>query len=736
VEALLLKYGYVVLFLGVAVEGEAFLLAAALLVSRGYFRLPLVILVAIAANTAADQVYYALARARGRAWLERRYGENPRYQRVVAAVSRHGAWLLLLSRFAFGFRILIPAACGALGMRRRTFIPVNVLAGVLWAVPTALLGYYAGGALESVLRGLRHYEVAIAAAVILVPVAYAAARRLGRVLSPRELRPGDLHAVVPLAMALMGVLNLLSAIVPRTPDTIAVLDDWLPLAVIQRSRPPMLFAGIALLQVTRNLARRKALAWWIAVGALGVSFVSHVGRAIDLHHSLVAGLLLAYLVAFRRRFNARSDPGSLRRGLLMAPVVVAVVLVYGWLGLRDLEEQFRWPAGSTALSESFWNGVAIVETDLQPTSELAARFLGSLQIAGWLARLYLLALVLRAVVLRVRLEVPFEEVERLFRAHGRHSLAAFAAQDDKHHLLVARGRALMAYAVRAGVALACGDPLAPDDAFDAAADEFVQQCRRNGWVPCVYQAAEERLPVYQRLGLRALKIAEEAVIDLPGFSLAGGKRAGLRSLVHKVTRAGLTVRPYRRGEGEEDEIDEQLEEISEEWLAEKKLGEMGFTLGRFSLESLNEAHVFLCMKDGQVKAFASWLPYWGGRAAVVDLMRKRTDSESGTMDLLLADSLLKLKEAGLQEASLANAPLANVGAPRGPLDRGVAALFENLNALYGYKNLFQFKKKFAPRWEGRYLVHPGGTELPRIVYAMTAAHGSGGLWKLLLKRGG
>jgi lysylphosphatidylglycerol synthetase-like protein (DUF2156 family) len=115
-------------------------------------------------------------------------------------------------------------------------------------------------------------------------------------------------------------------------------------------------------------------------------------------------------------------------------------------------------------------------------------------------------------------------------------------------------------------------------------------------------------------------------------------------------------------------------------------------------------------------------------------MRKRRDAVSGTMDLLLAESLLALKGEGLREASLANAPLANVGAPRGPLDRGVALLFENLNSFYGYKNLFQFKKKFAPGWEGRYLVYPGGSDLLRIAVAMALVHGSGGLLQLLRKR--
>jgi lysylphosphatidylglycerol synthetase-like protein (DUF2156 family) len=87
-----------------------------------------------------------------------------------------------------------------------------------------------------------------------------------------------------------------------------------------------------------------------------------------------------------------------------------------------------------------------------------------------------------------------------------------------------------------------------------------------------------------------------------------------------------------------------------------------------------------------------------------------------------------------EEASLANAPLANVSVPRRPLGRGVALLFENMNAFYGYKNLFQFKKKFAPRWEGRYLIYPKGADLPRVAYALTGVHRSGGLLQLMLRR--
>jgi lysylphosphatidylglycerol synthetase-like protein (DUF2156 family)/membrane protein DedA with SNARE-associated domain len=733
-ESLLIKYGYALLFLGVAFEGEAVLLAAAVLAAEGVFRLPVVIAVAVAANSLADQLYYQLARLRGRAWLERRFGSHPRYQRLIGLVGRRGGLLLVASRFAYGLRIAIPAACGALGMGVGAFTLLDLLAGFAWALPMAALGFLAGGALGPTLAGVHRYEEGIALLLAAAAAALLGVRHVRRAVRWRELGWADLHAVVPFVVGLLGVLNVLSAVWPREPAVMQALEQWLPLEVTQRSRALMLLAGLALLQITRNLRRHKALAWWVAVVALSVSLVSHVGRAFDLHSSMVAALLLAYFLIFRRRFTARSDPASLRQAVLMVPVLAGTVWVFGVVGLSDLRGQYAWSEGNTPGQEAARSGLLILEPAVEPATEHAARFLGALQIAGWAARFYLLVLVLRPVILRRRQDAPPDAVERAVQEHGRRSLSAFAAQEDKHHLLVAGGRGLVAYAVRGQVAFAAGDPLCAGSDLEAATRDWLAHCRLNGWTPCVYEAAEPGLEVYRRHGLRCLKMAEEAIVDLGSFGLAGGRRAALRSMVHKVTRMGLVVRRYDRKTAPEPALDAQLEEISEEWLAEKRLGEMGFSLGRFSLESLDSTFVFVCLDGDRVLAFTSWRPYRGGRAGLLDLMRKRKDAPSGTMDLLVARSLEELRAAGLEEASLANAPLANVGQPRGGLERGVALLFESLNAFYGYRNLFQFKKKFAPLWEGRYLVYPRGVDLPHVVFALAGVHGAGGVRRLVLGR--
>jgi len=226
-------------------------------------------------------------------------------------------------------------------------------------------------------------------------------------------------------------------------------------------------------------------------------------------------------------------------------------------------------------------------------------------------------------------------------------------------------------------------------------------------------------------------MAEEALLDLGEFSLSGNRRANLRAMVNKAAKSGLRV--CRFDAARTQDAAEQLEQISEEWLREKRLGELGFSLGRFSLDGLAGKPVFLVMIGSRVEAFCTWLPYRNGSAMVFDLMRRRATAGAGTMDFLLAHSLLALKAEGIVEASLANAPLANVGEPRSGLERGVALLFENMNAFYGYKNLFHFKRKFAPRWEGRYLVYPKGADLPRIAYALTQLHLGDSLLRLILR---
>jgi phosphatidylglycerol lysyltransferase len=676
-ELLLLKYGYLVLFLGVFLEGEAFLLAGSFLSSQGYFDLSSVVLIGLAANTLGAQFYYMAARARGRRWFEDRFGSRPRYQRVLGWISQYGNWLIVVSRFIFGFRIVIPAACGAFGMPMARFLLLNLIAGIVWVIPTVLVGFYFGQSIAKLLEEARSYGTGLILAGILSIAAFHGLRRIHRIREAfQHFEWSDLHGLVPFLMGSMAFLNIAAAVWPLTQTSLGEIREWLPFEITEESRLLMLFAGIALLQVTRSLARRREFAWYVAVISLSVSLLLHATRGLDFQNSLVSGLLLIYLIRFRRRFYARSDPASLFQALAIAPLMLMLIFLYGATGLYSIGDQFEWQRESGPLMESIRIGILIVTPAVTPETAYAARFLASLQIAGWAARIYLLILLLRPVVMRDRLEAPAEAVADIFQKWGTHPLSAFAIQPDKHHLLVAGGQGLVAYAKKGHIAVACGDPLVSDDLFTSAADEFRNHCQRHGWNGCVFLAAEERLPAYHSLKMQTMKVADEAIVDLSRFQRA---------------RAGVEVQRYDRSAGADALIDEQLEEVSEEWLQIRHLGEMGFTLGHFDLESLSAGPVFVLGTRYYVEAFCAWLPYNKGQAVVLDLIRQRRTSPKDTVRMLMEQSLAMLKKAGYAEASLGT------------------DLFARAEA-----------EQFGARFEPRYLVYPGGANVGRIRKALAA----------------
>ncbi|HUG52936.1 MAG TPA: phosphatidylglycerol lysyltransferase domain-containing protein [Vicinamibacteria bacterium] len=714
-EALLSRYGYLILFPGVMVEGEAFLLAGAFMAHRGVLDLPTVIAVAMAATMVGDQLYYRAARARGRSWLERRRGSRARYARWIDLTERRGVWLLLASRWTFGLRIVIPAACGAVGMRPVVFTVVDFAAVLIWALTLGLAGYYGGAAIERHLHVLQSAGAWILAGVVLSVAVVIGVRRIRRQGRVRELGLSDLHAIVPFVIGLIGVFNIFTALWPRRGAAMASLERWVPLDVPEGHRVLMLFAGLALLQVTRNLARRKEVAWWVATLALGLSIVSHIGVHFELQRTVVAGLLLAYLLVFHRRFSAKSDPATLRWAVVMAPVLGLAIVAYGAVGLGALREHFSWPRGVTLLSEAVRGGILIVPPRVRPLDRYAARFLVSLQVAGWLARLYLLVLLLRPVVLRDRHEAPPDDVERIRREQARRPLSALALRPDKHHLLVAQGRGLVAYAVRNAVAVACGGPLCAREDLPQAIRDYVEHSLRHGWIPSFYGVPGDDLPAYAAAGLKSLRIGEEGLLHVSpaGSPLAESARA--------IPEESAGAWPYDRDQAPSTVVDEQIVAVSDEWLADREIGELHFTFGSLDLQDLGTRPVFVYGRPERLEAFCTWLPYAGGRGMALDLVRRRRHAPEGCREALLAASLGAFRAQGVEGAGLGIVPVvASAGGGRGRIGR--FALAERLGAIYRYDDLFALKDALSPRWEPRHLAYAGEANLPRVVIAVVDVH--------------
>lgn len=164
----MVDYGYLLVFLGSIVEGDATLMTAAFLSHQGHLSFYGVLGTAALASTVLNEAVYHLSRTRSRRFFERKISKHPKYGRVQDWIRSRSILLLLFSRYIFGFRLAIPAACGVTGMRPAVFCSLNLLGAALWVVPLGYAGYAFGAVIQRFWHGVHAYEWHIALAVLAI----------------------------------------------------------------------------------------------------------------------------------------------------------------------------------------------------------------------------------------------------------------------------------------------------------------------------------------------------------------------------------------------------------------------------------------------------------------------------------------------------------------------------------------------------------------------------------------
>jgi phosphatidylglycerol lysyltransferase len=153
-----------------------------------------------------------------------------------------------------------------------------------------------------------------------------------------------------------------------------------------------------------------------------------------------------------------------------------------------------------------------------------------------------------------------------------------------------------------------------------------------------------------------------------------------------------------------------LEEVSREWLALPGRRERTFSLGRFDRKYLADCPLFVVQDAaGRVTAFANEIPSYRSGEATIDLMRHRQEIVNGTMDYLFMEMFTALAAAGFRTFDLGLAPFAGIGELPGASlqERALHEIFAHLNRFFSYKGLREYKSKFGPRWEDRFLAYRG-----------------------------
>lgn len=290
-------------------------------------------------------------------------------------------------------------------------------------------------------------------------------------------------------------------------------------------------------------------------------------------------------------------------------------------------------------------------------------------------------------------------------------------------------RGFAAYQVHRGMAIGLCDPVGPDVAARGAVLEgLLEEQGALGRTVCLFSVTQEVADWGLARGWQAVVVADEALIDLPSLEFKGKSWQDVRTALNRAGRDGITARIGPLAEMPRGLVS-QVRSISEQWVGDKGLPEMGFTLGGVDEALDPEVTCVLAVDaDGTVLGVTSWLPVYGPDGAIegrtLDVIRRLPDGFKSTAEFLIASACLHFKEAGCQYVSLSGAPLAQHGDPESaqPLDRLLGWLGETMEPLYGFRSLEAFKAKFAPRHRPLYLVFADESQLPRIGLAMTKAY--------------
>ncbi|MGB4946110.1 MAG: bifunctional lysylphosphatidylglycerol flippase/synthetase MprF [Candidatus Competibacter denitrificans] len=514
------------------------------------------------------------------------------------------------------------------------------------------------------------------------------------------------HVVAFLAL-ISGAVLLVSAATPAVQARLDWLEDLLPLSVLEVSHFASSLIGMSLLLLARGLQRRLDAAWLLAVILLATGIVASLLKGGDYEEAVILAFLLAGLLPSRRQFYRRASLFGERFTAGWLATIALVLISSIWLGVFSYKH--------LEYSHSLWWAFSFSGEGEAP------RFLRAMVGALGVALFFGVAKLLRPAVFEPTLPTPDELAQaRTMVAAFPHSYAHLALLGDKALLFAPGHDAFLMYGVAGRTWIAMGDPVAfREEDRRELAWEFRTLCERHDGWPVFYQVRPDNLGLYVELGLTLLKFGEEARVRLADFSLDGKARKTMRNNVNRLEREG-----YRFEVIEPAAVPAllpQLRQLSDAWLSGKNSREKGFSLGFFNEDYVCSGAVAVVWHAAQAVAFAN-LWQAGGCELSVDLMRYPPDSPNGLMDYLFIQTMLWGRAQGYEWFNLGMAPLA------GLQNRSFAPLWNRFGALvfgggetfYNFRGLHQYKDKFSPEWEARYLAAPGGLILPRVLSDLTA----------------
>jgi lysyl-tRNA synthetase class 2 len=527
--------------------------------------------------------------------------------------------------------------------------------------------------------------------------------------------------------ALGGVLLLLP-LLPYLHDRLGVIEGaLLPRPGRIAGHILSVLAGVGLVLVAGQLAKRKRRAWDVAVLLFALGALAHGLKGRPILTLFCVGMIVALLVC-HEAFQGEPDPGSLLSVARFVPTYGLLVLVFGVVALVSARDKITPSLTPVGVAHTTLVGLVGLDGPYAYHGRFFRDFFPAALLGlGILGLLIASLLVFRAVALR---SAPTTDERRrardLVRRYGSDTLAYFALRDDKSYFFSADGRAMIAYTYVNGYALVAADPIGAPGSIAPVLDEFIAFCREKAWRVTFLAVREAELDLYRRHGFIGVYLGDEAIIRCDSFTLEGSALKSVRGAVRRVGRAHA-FRLMRESDAS-PKLCSDLNAIRERWRG--KAPERGFTMELGQKVRGDQPDILLAIAlnaDEVPVGFLRLVPCYGADPGYsLDLMQHDPDAANGMTEFLIANAALALGERGFSRLSMNFAAwgrLFEAGAAASRTQRLLKWLATVLNPFFQIKSLRDFNAKFDPEWLPRSIVLEDAAAIPKVALLYASVEG-------------
>lgn len=522
---------------------------------------------------------------------------------------------------------------------------------------------------------------------------------------------------VSIMLWFLGIINILSAWFSYDPFRSKIINEIFEFQLITGSRYLVIITGIIALLVSPALYRGKRVAWFVAVFILGVSGFAHIIKDADIEEACVCILLLGILLPLYKYCPIKSDPVRLRQGWKFLLTTLLFVIAYTFIGLHVFSSSLGTETDNLSLLKFGVNALLFDTSSLVPKSIGARFFMDSLLWINGFSLIFGTFISLSPVIARQLQETNIEISKKTIDKYAVQPVQHFISTREYQHFILSNNtnQGFIGYQVANNVAVAIGNPCGNMSLINITKN-WIDYTMGHDWIPAVYQATDDYVPVLKELGFDIIPIGVEAMVNLEKFSLQGKAMQDIRSSINKSKRNDWIIRDYT----EDDWL--KVKKLNQNWLKIHGIQEIGFAMGKAAPKYLKETRsVLLLDKDENLLAYINNVELPGINGRAVDLMRREIDAPAGVMEALLAHEILQAQKEKKSCYDLGFSPLAKISENYADNTAAVKILkliYNHQKRYYDFQGLHQFKAKFMPEWHASVLAYPGAINLPKVLFAL------------------